>query len=304
MRRRTAVIAIVCAGTTAGALVLSYWDSWRLTRDLGPIVYRGEDGLCSVQPSGDEPPFCPHVFLGSPELSADGRWMAAERRVGSKDGPGPATEIVIADRRGAVVQRLRGSEDFIRPVWGHDGQHVFALNYKFARAAVRWGWPKGEKTIVQIYNLPADDHHVQRISFSASGRRAALLGNRFERVYLADFSPEGFQIHRALALPFTYVSFPVWLDETRFLATARTERGAPAGLWEINVDSGTVRKLETPGLAMRDSIVLSPDKTSVVVTATQLGGPLAWSLWRVKLDTPEIKRLTTGREDISPSWGG
>ena len=135
-------------------------------------------------------------------------------------------------------------------------------------------------------------------------KKAIILGLFRAGLFSGSFRIEGFQIHRALALPFTYVSFPVWLDETRFLATARTERGAPAGLWEINVDSGTVRKLETPGLAMRDSIVLSPDKTSVVVTATQLGGPLAWSLWRVKLDTPEIKRLTTGREDISPSWGG
>jgi hypothetical protein len=304
MRRWVIAVGIMCFVGGVGVGGMLYWTSWRLTWDFGPIVYRGDDGLCSVQPVGQDPPFCPHVFLSSPSFSPDARLIAAERIIGGKDIPGPATEIVVANRRGAVVQRLRGSEGFMRPVWSSDGRHVFALSYALARAVARWSWPDGEKTVVQIHNLDADYVTVQRVSFSPSGRRAALLGYRFERVYLADVQPEGLRINHPLSLPFLYVSLPTWLDEGRLLAIARTERGIPASLWEINADTGTVRKIETPGLALRDWLALSPDRTSVVVTATQTGAPLAWSLWRVDLNGADVMRLTKGREDTSPSWGG
>jgi hypothetical protein len=304
MRRWVIAVAIMCLIGAVGAVALLYWTSWRLTRDFGPIVYRGDDGLCSVQPVGHDPPFCPHVFLSSPNFSPDARLIAAERRIGGKDDPGPATEIVVADRRGAVVQRLRGSESFIRPVWSSDGRHVFGLSYALARAVARWSWPDGEKTVVQVHNLDADYVNVQGVSFSPSGRRAALLGYRFERVYLADVEPDGLRIQHRLSLPFHYVSFSTWLDEGRLLAIARTERGIPAGLWEITADGGTVRKIEASGLAFGGWLAVSPDRTSVVVTATQTGAPVAWSLWRVDLNSAEVMRLTKGREDTSPSWGG
>jgi hypothetical protein len=137
---------VVCLGFGAKA----YWDDWRLTQEFGSIIYKGDKGLCSIQPSGNEPAFCPRVHLGDPNFSPDGRLIAAERSIGSKDGPGPATEIVVADRRGAIVKKLIASQGFIRPVWSPDGRLVYALNYTPNEVA-RWRWPSGEKEAIAIH---------------------------------------------------------------------------------------------------------------------------------------------------------
>jgi Tol biopolymer transport system component len=107
-----------------------------------------------------------------------------------------------------------------------------------------------------------------------------------------------------MQLPFTYVTFAVWKDEDRFLTIARTKRGEQAGLWEVNASTSEARKVDTPGLGFRDFLALSPDGSTVAATATQLDGPLAWSIWRFDLVTGTTERLTQGREDVSPSWGG
>ena len=291
-----AVGGLACAVFVA----IRYFEDWRLTRDFDSIVYSSRDGLCSVRASGDEPPFCPHVFLSHPQFSPNGRLIAADRSTGTKDNPGSV--IVVANRRGAIVQRLAASEAFIRPAWGSDGKTVFAVSYWLPRAVARWSWPEGKKETVPILNLPDGPKHVQRISLSPSGRRAAVLWDNFDRIDVADAGTNAFTIRKALMLPFTYMSFPVWRDDDRLMLVARTERGQPAGLWEVTVETGEARKIEAAGLSLRDFAAISPDRRFAVVTARTLKGSDGWSLWRLDLGTGEVKKLTFGLEDVDPTW--
>lgn len=287
---------IICLGFGAKA----YWDDWRLTQEFGPIIFKGDGGLCSVKPHGNEPAFCPRVHLSDPKFSPDGRSIAAARSLGTKDDPN--TDIVVADRRGAIVKQLSASQGFFRPVWSPDGRLVYALSYRSNEVA-RWRWPSGEKETIAIQGADSIFDRAQAISFSPSGRRAAVLNGKFDRIFVADVAEKDLSVRSAMQLPFTYVTFPVWKDEDRFLTIARTKRGEPAGLWEINANTSEARKIEARGLAFRDFLALSPDGSAVAATATQIDGPLAWSIWRVDLGTGNTERLTQGREDVSPSWG-
>ena len=236
------------------------------------------------------------------------------RRSGTKGDAGQHSRIVVADRRGADVQTLIGSDDFTRPVWAADGDYLFAISYDLPAAIGRWSWSSGEKTIIPIRDLDANCDTargislyppglraaIQSISLSPSGRQAALLCS-FQHIYIADVELDSVRILRMLPLSLSYVSIPGWLDDDRLLVVGRSERGAPAILWQIDVQSGFAQNISTSGLNLGDRLAISPDRRSIVVTAT-LSNAAVWSLWRVELHDGQSTRLTMGVEDTAPSW--
>jgi len=305
-------IAIAAICLIAGVAAFEIWPPLQLNRDFDPIIYASRDGLCSVQPSADTSPYCPGVFLKDPAASPDGRSIAAVRPIGTKGGPPPHTTIVVTDRRGVVVRSLTDSEDFIRPVWAPEGQHIFAISYALSEAVGRWTWPSGDKTTVPVRNLddrcrsgaplsPAGRRAaIQGMSPSPSGRKAALLCD-FLWLYIADVEPDSIRIGRTLTLSFSYLALATWLDDERLLAVGRMTQGAPANLWEIDTNSGLAQMVRTPGLMLRDYVTIAPDRSAVVVTATQ-PNTREWSLWRVELNDSRTSRLTRGSEDVAPNW--
>lgn len=302
MKRRPITVAITLAVLVlVGSIAVTQWDRVRLRRDFDSIVYSSRDGLCSIASSGNVAPYCPRIFLEDPVFSPNGKLIAAGRHIRGVDSNGSLyPNIVVVSRRGLVVQSLAKSEEFVRPIWTPDGNHILAVKYDLRDAVGRWKWPAGDKTILPIDGLDSSCRFVQAVSLSPSGRQAAFLCD-FNRIYVADVGQDRFRIRQALALPFSYLSIPHWVDEGALFAVARIGPGTPASLWQISTQSNAIQAIPTPGLDLRDYVAVSPDRGSVVVTAAQRGAP-AWSLWRIDLADARPARLTHGDEDTAPTW--
>jgi len=54
-------------------------------------------------------------------------------------------------------------------------------------------------------------------------------------------------------------------------------------------------------ITLRDYVAIAPDRSAVVVTATQ-PNTRGWSFWRVDLNDSRTSRLTRGSEDVAPNW--
>jgi len=290
-------IATLCLGVGVAAFERQYF---RPNRSFDPIIYKSRDGLCSVQPSGDVSAYCPGIFFEHPAISPDGNLIAAVERISSQGGPAANTRLVVADRRGVVVQSIASSDGFIRPVWAPDGQYLYAINYELRGAIGRWAWPSNKRIAIPIRDLDRGCNSIQGISFSASGHRAALLCD-FRRIYIAATGSIDIQIQRLLSLSFTNVGFASWLSDDQLMTVARMEKGRAAKLWRIDVNTAATHAIDTPVLSFRDYVSVSPDKKSAVATARQLESN-EWSLWRIDFDRLRTTRLTHGSEDVSPTW--
>src|SRR4051795_13695849 len=143
-------IAITTLCLLAVLVGYHHWHQMQLRRDFDPIIYTSRDGLCSIKPSGDAPPYCPNVFLDRASLSPDGQFIAAEQPTSTMDDSAPYKRIVVANRRAVMVRPLVGSSDFMNPIWAPDGEHIIAISYDLPEAVGRWNWRSGEKTIVPI----------------------------------------------------------------------------------------------------------------------------------------------------------
>ena len=186
--RKLIMASLLCAVAGVGFVAtLNYGNA----RDFDPIVYASRDGLCSVGPISDAPPYCPGVFLQHPKYSPDGKLIVAVREIGG------GTEVVVTNRRGDIVRSLIGSRDFIRPVWSPDGKHIWAISYDAGGLVGRWHWSSAQKEVVAIDGRridcgidrrPDSDRparsQIQSISFSPTGRKVALLCG-FESIYVA-----------------------------------------------------------------------------------------------------------------------
>jgi Tol biopolymer transport system component len=271
-------------------------------QDFGPIVYESRDGLCSIDPAGAGPPNCSKIFLHNPSYRLDGQFIAGAINICSKDGPPPCSKIVVRGRNGAQVADLTGSQDYHRPVWAPDGQSIYAISYHSPAAAGRWPWPVGQMAVVPVEGLEDDCRAIQSISLSLSGRRATLMCD-FKRIYVADVLPNLFRVERPLALSFSYVTFPRWLDDERFLVFAKSQGDRLGKIWSVDAISGATSAVAIEGLYFRGDLTISPDRRSVLVTAMATSAKeIAWNVWRAEIDSGKTMRLTRGTEDLSPTW--
>jgi len=308
-RRRQAVSIALSLAIAAGLGVLGviFMDTWRLTRDFDAITYRGDNGLCSVPPDGGGVAFCPRVDLDSPEFDPTGCLIVGDRLDGHpKAERAPVSAIVVADRRGAGIRTLAGSEGFRSPAWTPDGRSIFAASYDLSGVLGRWRWPENVRSLVPVLGLKApNDRPIQfyELAFSPSGRRAVLHGHSIENPVIVDVSEDALTVRPSPALSFATISSPVWLDEQRLLLVGRTEAGKGAGLWEVEPETGATRRIATPGLSLGWSLALSPDRTAVVASAIETDGTQAWDLWRIELATGQVTRLPVKRHVSSMTWG-
>jgi Tol biopolymer transport system component len=268
--------------------------------ELAPIVYVDRGQLCSIAPTGGVESHClkSQREFGSPFWRPDGLSLVVER--GIHDGP---QALALIDPRGRFIRSLADSSDHYRPVWSPAGRSIYAIRYDLGPAVARWSADGRKREIVPVTGLANEKTQFQMISLSPSGRRAALLTMQFREMVIATVSPGGLAAEKVLPAGFAYVSQSVWLDEKRLLFVGKRtgDRGA---LWELDVESGTATRRGIDRLWLGDSIAISPDHESVVVSATPDVSPAAWNLWRFPLRSGKAVRLTRGAdvEDVEPSW--
>lgn len=144
---------------------------------------------------------------------------------------------------------------------------------------------------------------MQMISFSPSGSSIAILVDKFQKMLIAEVEEEAIRVTKQVPQDFSYVSGSVWLDESRILFVGE-QASTRQELWELNIKDGSVKKRGIPGLWMRDSLTLSPDKTSVVVCGVADGTEkdTRWNLWKYSLASSKLVKISNGTEDVSPNW--
>ncbi|MGB3551149.1 MAG: WD40 repeat domain-containing protein [Candidatus Binatus sp.] len=272
-----------------------------IAQDLGPILYHSWDGFCSMSAQAPAAALCVKSNYTAAQWRPLGEQIVAEN----------SGKVVFLDSRGNLIGRaLKGSG--ICPIWSPDGQYVYAVNYKLGTAIERWDSFGKNRVIVPITGLntlqlqPTTKSSltmIQLISFSPSGKRVALLTRDFKEMLIADVNDKSLSARSVLPRGFSYVAQSVWLDDEHLLFVGRQD-STRGELWELDVNSGTTIRRGIEKLWLRDFVTLSPDRQSVIVTASEDGKPTSWNLWQYFLDTSQAKQLTTSlnAEDVEPAW--
>lgn len=287
------------------------WDNSRFVRDFDSVVFVGDRGICSVQPDVDRPPYCPHVFVHAPAFSPDGQYIAASLPLGAKKSEPPYTRLVLMNRTGRIIRPLKDSEDFYAPVWTPDGLTIFSvsLSMNISGEIGRWAMPSGNRAMLPIrginfFNQDKDCQRGVEFSLSPSGKQA-VLNCDYLAAHILDIGEDALTARRMLPLSFSRVGSLNWIDDSNILFIATIEPRRPGALWKINLTSNAIQPVPTaPGLEFRGSLTLSPNRRFAAATARPRGADgHAWSIWTIELASGQSKKLTSGREDMGPSWG-
>jgi Tol biopolymer transport system component len=299
MKRFSKPFSQFCCAVILSLIVVSIGSS----QDLGPILYHGREveGLCSISGEDEAVTRCTKLHYEEPSWQPHGNRIVAVGKGG----------VVFLDMKGRLINRAVGGSGF-RPIWSPDGQYVYAISYELGRAVERWDAFGRNRIVLPVTGL--EDQQIQAgdvplpkilqmISFSPSGKRAALLTRDFKEMLIADVSDQSLSVRKVLPQGFNYVAQSVWLDDDHLLFIGKQD-STRGELWELDVQTGTSTRRGIDGLWLRDYVALSPDGKSVVVTAVGDGDKLSWNLWRYSLETSHHLRLTTGpeAEDVEPSW--
>ena len=286
---RVAILVLVAASSGAA-------------QELGPVLYNTWEGLCSISPESGAKPHC----IGGKRYE-EASWQPHGNRIVTESRGG----LVFLNSNGQLISRAVGKSGG-RPIWSPDGKYVYAINYALGRAVERWDAFGKHRIVLPVTGLEDQQLRsgdvpspmiLQMISLSPSGKRAALLTRDFKEMLIAHVGDKVLSVQQIVPHEFSYVSQSVWLDEEHLLFIGKRDsmRGE---LWEINVQSGELRRRGIDGLWLRDSVALSPDGRSVIVTGVRDGQEVSWNLWQYSFETSRLIRLTNGAqaEDVYVSW--
>lgn len=265
--------------------------------ELQTVVYTGLGQLCSVSPI-DGNGTCLRLWgeFGSPSWQPKGNLIVVE--AGQHDG---LKKLELIDSHAKKIGTLQNSVGYYRPTWSPDGRFIYALNYSIGTALGRWDSSGKNFKLISVSGISGNPRFFQMVSFSPSGNRLAILNENFDRIHLVRLTDNGLVAENVISGGLQYIAESGWIDEKRILVIGKQKSG-PSSLWELDVDSGISNQVDIPHLSLRDFLVLSPDKKTVIVCATKDGEALSWSLWKFLLGSSVATRLTTGLEDVAPTW--
>jgi Tol biopolymer transport system component len=264
------------------------------------IVYTSWGRLCSVSQAPADTPSCikSKKEYSSPAWKPRGDSLVVES--GYHDRP---HHLVILGADGREENTVQESSDFTRPVWSPDGRHIYALNDDLGNAVGMWDENGKHFRLIAVKGGEGRYRFLQMISFSPSGRFAAILADQFKQMLIAEVHEDKLQVKAILPKDFAYIAQSIWLDESQLLFVGKKD-GKRQELWVLNINDGSVHKVGITGFWIRDFLTLSPDHKTVVVSALPDNHEkeTEWDLWQYSLDSGKVTQLTNGTEDVSPSW--
>jgi Tol biopolymer transport system component len=262
------------------------------SQELGPILYRSWEGVCSVSVENTAKPLC--TTLHYQDLS----WQPHGNRIVAV-GPGG---LVLLDSKGRLTSKAEG-QSAGRPTWSPDGQYIYAISGTVGGYVLRWNSTGKNRVIIPVIGVGDPRPYFQMISLSPSGKRAAILTLGFKSMLISDVSDKAWTATKILPRGFNYVAQSAWLDDEHLLFVGKQD-STRGELWELDLQSESITRRGIDGLWLRDFVTLSPDAKSVVVTGTKDGEDASWNLWQYSLETSRLTRLTSGlrSEDVGPSW--
>jgi len=223
--------------------------------------------------------------------------------VGSKGHHSPGA-IYLLNARTKKQERLYSDplvkDSLYRPSFDPGGEFLYALNYstgifKYSLKARRW------------QPVPIDgatDFNPQGLAFSASGGHAAISPRDFKGLLIAKVEADGFRSVRTVLSDFDSCSSPQWINDDVIVFAGRKSAGLQF-IWKFHLKTGDLVQLTKSPVGTRDFLALSPDKKSVVFTATSANAETDWRLWLLAFDGTAARQLTKGGElsgHLFPVW--
>ena len=194
-------------------------------------------------------------------------------------------------RLSVVLSARQNRKALHRPAFDPSGHHLYALNY--SAGIFRYSFK--ERRWQEVKVVGRDSLHPQGLSFSKSGRRAAISHERFAGLLIAQVSDSGIAIEREVLTDFDSVISPRWSSDDVLVFAGRRRPGLQF-LWKLDLNSGAVEQLTSSPIAARDFLSLSDDGKTVVFTGTKEGEPLEWRLWEMPIRNGTPTQLTSGGE--------
>lgn len=213
--------------------------------------------------------------------------MASERRVrpnrtGSSDG---ATEAALSpDGRQAAVVGRWNRRLWVGPIGGNSGWQLATLqNHTLGSPTFA---PDGGSLAFPLWS-PEGGSGLTIFDMRAHKQKVLAKGPT-GRYLAAAWSPDGDQIAVVVA---PQAKEPPDLGPANlWLVCPRTAR------WEQ-----VTRFAEPGGLALVSGISWSPDSRRLAFSGSDRQGT-GWGIWTVRKDGSDLRRVTTGPRDMSPSW--
>lgn len=281
------------------ALLFTIFASAQATAaQFDDIIYSGSGELCTVASDAGSKERCLRSDrqYGSPAWRPHGDFLVVE--AGTHDG---RSNLVLINKDGNTIKKVPKSGGFIRPKWSPDGKYFFALSYGLGHAIGRWNADGSGFTSVPVKWTEAFQY-VQMVTFAPNGAYVSLLVDDFKKMLIAQVTDAGLNVEKVLPAGFSYVAGAAWLNNSRLIFVGK--RDSPyASLWELDVVTGATEPRGIERLNLRDFVALSPDRLSAVVCATEKGAKnTQWSLWKYHFVSSATTRLTSGIEDVEPTW--
>ena len=201
-----------------------------------------------------------------------------------------------------LIYKAKSNHSLYRPEFTPDGQHLYAVNYssgihKFSFADRTW-----EKTQVSgVENL-----NPQRVTFSESGRKAAISPGDFGGFLIADVENNSFIVKGRVLDNFDSCISPRWIGENTIVFAGRKNPGLQF-IWKLDISTGAVTQITHSPIAARDFLSVSKRGDKIIFTGTTAGTTrkFKWRLWQVGIDGSGLSQLTKGGElssHLSPVW--
>lgn len=197
-----------------------------------------------------------------------------------------------------IYKEIPGKSSLYRPKFDPKGDYLYALNYsdgihRYSLSGRTW-----EK--LRISGI--ESLNPQGLSFSKTGRKAAISPGNFKGFHIARVENGEFSVEEHVLRDFSSCTSPQWIEDEAIVFAGRKEAGLQF-LWKLGISSGRLTQITGAPLGARDFLTLSKDEKTIVFTAT--GKQLEWRLWEVSVDGTGLRQLTQGgplSSHLSPVW--
>jgi len=188
-----------------------------------------------------------------------------------------------------LLQAKENRNELYRPTFDATGQNLYAVNY--SNGIFRYSFQRHQWQKVRV--LGRNGLNPQGLSFSRSGRRAAISHDNFVGFLIAEVKDDELKIEREVLTDFQSVISPRWLGDDILIFAGRRKPGLQF-LWKLDLNLGTVEQLTAAPIAVRDFLTLSADGKTVAFTGSRQGASLEWRLWETSTEKNSPKQLTAG----------
>ncbi len=206
--------------------------------------------------------------------------------------------LELEDYEKDLIYEATSNETLYRPQFDPSGQYLYAVNYSTGI----YRFTLTDRTWKRVQVSGVEKLNPQGVAFSKSGQQVAISPGNFQGFLIASVESNGFVVKDHVLAKFGSCISPQWIGDSAIVFAGRKEPGLQF-IWKLDLESGTVTRITSPPLGVRDFLSLSRDERTIVFTGT--AEKFEWRLWQVGIDGTGLRKLTKGGTlsgHLSPVW--